>query len=151
FLEIHPPARELDRHGLRLGVLPEMPLPRLLVAPADRVGPPEGVQHRPVVDALDGVVRSVVAAPALDAEQVAAIVEIAAEVLAARLLAGPEQFPLQERPPRWRHRRLEAQLDFATAPGAKPRRRGKTRQNETEAGESRADVHGCSSALDPIG
>ena len=41
----------------------------------DLVGRAQGVQDRPVVAVLDGVVRPVVAAPALDAQQLAALVE----------------------------------------------------------------------------
>ena len=49
----------------------------------DRVGAAECVQHRPVVDVLDGVVRPVVAAPALDAFEIAAVVEVPVEELLA--------------------------------------------------------------------
>src|SRR5262249_12382129 len=54
------------------GVLAEMPFPRFLVEAEDVIRPTQGVQDRPVRAVLDGVVRAVVSAPALDTAKVAA-------------------------------------------------------------------------------
>ena len=56
------------------------------------------MQHRPVQDVLGRVVRAVVAAPARDAAQVAALVEVAGEERLAGLALGLEQLALREGP-----------------------------------------------------
>jgi hypothetical protein len=106
FLVVHAVARERDGGRLGPGVLAEVSLPGLLVQAQDDVGRAQGVQQGPVVDVLDGVVGPVVAAPALHAQQVAALVEVAAEELPAGRRVGPEQLPLQQGPVRRRHGRV---------------------------------------------
>src|SRR5205814_2272957 len=88
----------------RLRVLPQMTFPRFEVQLANFVRAAEHVQRRPAVAILDRVVRPIVAAPALDAFETAALVEILAVELGTRLGAGLEDFSLQKSPGRWAHR-----------------------------------------------
>src|SRR5204863_445309 len=62
------------------------------------VGAAQRVQDGPVVAVLDGVVGPVVAAPPLDAQQPAAVVEVPAVELAARLGTGLQDLALQQCP-----------------------------------------------------
>ena len=82
------------------GVLAQVPLPGLLVQVQDDIGRAQGVQDGPTREALDGVVRPVVAAPALDAAHVPALVKVVVEEFLARPGLGPEQLPLQQGPGR---------------------------------------------------
>src|SRR5262245_31645365 len=59
---------------------------------------PQGVQDRPVVAVFNGVVWPVVAAPALDAQKPAAVVEVLAEELATGFRAGVQDLALEQRP-----------------------------------------------------
>ena len=56
----------------------------------------EGMDDRPIGAVLDGVIRPVIAAPALDAPQVAALVEVSGEELFAGSRVRPQQFTLQQ-------------------------------------------------------
>ncbi len=73
---VHAVAGHLDLDGLGRGVLPQMPLPRLLVEFQDARRSAECVEQGPISQAFDGVVRTVVPSPPLDAFQIAAIVEV---------------------------------------------------------------------------
>ena len=73
----------------------------------DLVARAERVQLGPMVEVLDRVVRAVVRAPADEAQQVAAIVEVLLEELARRRHVLGQQLPLQQRPLRRRHRRID--------------------------------------------
>ena len=53
------------------------------------------MEDRPVGDVFDRVVRSVVAAPAFDAQEIAALVEVTGEELFAGRGVGSDQFPLE--------------------------------------------------------
>ena len=75
-LVVHTLAGDLDFDSAGRSVLPQMPFPRLLVKRKHAVGRAQRVQQRPIGQALDGVVRAIVAPPALDAFQVAAIVKV---------------------------------------------------------------------------
>ena len=77
------------------GVLPEVPLPGFLVEPEDAIGCAEGVQNGPVRTVLDGVVGSVIAAPAFHTQQIAALIEVALEELLTRRRVGPQQLPFE--------------------------------------------------------
>ena len=103
-LVVHPVARHRDIDGLRAGVLAKVPLPTFRVQPPDRIGTAEGVEDRPVGQVLDGVVRPVVASPALDAFEPAAVVEVAVEEDLACLCVRLDQLPLEQCPRRWRQR-----------------------------------------------
>ncbi len=83
--EVHPVAGHgnFDRFGL--GVLLQMTFPSELVEVEDVVGAAQGVQNRPVEQVFGGVIGSVVAAPAGNTEQKAALIEVVVEEGAAAL------------------------------------------------------------------
>jgi hypothetical protein len=62
-----PAASERHLGGPGLGVLTEMPVPGFVEHRQDRVRAAECVEHRPVVDVFDRVIRSVITPPAIDA------------------------------------------------------------------------------------
>ena len=109
---VHAVAGELHVDGLGQRVLPQVPLPAFLVHGQHVIAAAQGVQQRPIGQALDGVVRAVVAAPALDAQQVAALVEVALVELATGGGVGPQDFALQERPLGRRHGRGDGDNRF---------------------------------------
>ena len=76
---------------LACGVLPEMSFPGLLVHSRGRSSGAQRVEDGPVVEVLDGVVGSVVASPAFDAFEEAALVEIAMKELLASGRLSPDQ------------------------------------------------------------
>src|SRR5262249_29699004 len=65
---------------------------------------------------LDGIIGPVVTAPALHAQEIAALVEVLGEELAAGGSALAQHLALEQRPRRRRHRRRNA--DFLGAGGA---------------------------------
>ena len=79
FPVVHAIAAEghLDRAGL--GILPQVAFPGQSAHAHEFVGPAQHVQHRPVDQIFNRIVRSVVAPPTRDALQVAALVEIVVE------------------------------------------------------------------------
>jgi len=77
-----------------------MPLPALLEHPKHDVGSAQGVEESPVVEVLRGVVHTVQRAPALDGQEVAALIEVPVEKLLTILVRGAEELPQQERPGR---------------------------------------------------
>ena len=103
FLIVHPVLREWHVLGLGERVLPQMPFPRFLVHREHVLMPAERVQDRPVGAVLDRVIRPIIAAPAFDAQEPAAIVEVFGVELAAGLGVGVEQLPLEEGPGGGRH------------------------------------------------
>ena len=108
FAVVHALAGE--RHVLGLGgrVLGDIAVEGLLGHGQQAVAGAQRMQGRPVVDVLDGVVGTVIGAPALDRPQPAAIVEIASEECLASLLVGLQQLALQQRPFGRRHRRRDS-------------------------------------------
>ena len=133
FLVVHPVPgkRHLDRLGLR--VLPEVAFPRLLVHLEHDVRSPERMQHRPTGTVLGRIVRPVIAAPPLDTSQIAAFVKVSRKERLARLRVGPEQFPLEQRPIRRRHRRGDVNRNVA-------RGRLATRQQANERNQHRTQM-----------
>ena len=111
FFVVHSIPGEFHLLGAGEGVLAEVALPRLLVQAEDGIGGPQGMEDRPVGEVLDGVVGPVVAPPALDAFEEAAIVEIAAEERLAGPGVGPQQLALQDGPGGRLHRRRHAEMD----------------------------------------
>jgi hypothetical protein len=79
-----------------------MAFPGLLVHFENQVGSAQGMQQRPVVAVLNGVIRPVVASPALDAQQVAAFVKVLFEELAARRRIRAQQLNFKQGPCRRR-------------------------------------------------
>ena len=75
--------------------------------PQDLVVCAERVQLGPAVEVLEGVVRPVVRAPAQECLEIAAVVVILLEELAAGGNAGGEDLPFEARPRRCRHGRVD--------------------------------------------
>ena len=103
--EVHAVAGERHIDGLGLGVLPDVAVPGAFVQLQHHVGSAQGVQRRPVGEVLGGVVRTVVARPARNTEEIAALVEVVLEELLAGAALGADELALQQRPPGRRHRR----------------------------------------------
>src|SRR5262249_10275324 len=100
---IHAVPGERNFHGLGEGVLSKMALPGLLDKSKDVVRGAESMKDGPVHEVLDGVIRPVVASPALHAEEPAALVEVFLEEFLARGGVDLEKGALQKSPSRRRH------------------------------------------------
>ena len=98
-----------DRHvgRLGLGVLLDQSLVTLGVHLQDVVAGAQRVQLRPAVEVLEGVVGAVVRAPAHEALQVAAVVEVLLEELPAGGDVVGQELPLEPGPARRRHGRVD--------------------------------------------
>ncbi len=108
FLVIHPVTRKGHISGPGRSILAEMALPGFLEKREDFIRTAQRVKNRPIVDILNRIVGSVVAAPALDAGEKSAIVEIARVECLARAGIGTQQLALEKRPARRRHRRFDS-------------------------------------------
>ena len=99
-----------DRHvgGPGLGVLLDQALVTLGVHLQDVVAGAQRMQLRPAVEVLERIVGPVVGAPAHEALQVAAVVEVFLEELAAGRHVVGQQLPLEDRPARRIHGRVDA-------------------------------------------
>ena len=100
FLVVHPVPRHRHIHGLRMGVLPEVPFPAFGIQITDRLGGPQRIEDRPVRQVFDRVIGSVVASPPLDAFQPAPFVKVSVEEGLARLRVGLDQLALEQSPGR---------------------------------------------------
>ncbi len=85
----------------------------LRIHPEDVVACAEGVQLRPPIEMFERIVGAIVRAPAHEGLQVAALVVILLEEFAGGGNVGGEQAPLQNRPARRFHARLEANGDVS--------------------------------------
>ena len=80
---VHSLTRKGHVDGAGFGVLSEVPLPGFLEASEDRGVAAARIEHGPVVDVFDGIVRPVVAAPTYDALEITPVVEVTVEELQA--------------------------------------------------------------------
>src|SRR5262249_23667863 len=70
----------------------------------------EGMEQGPIGAGLDGIIGAVIAAPALDAAEIAALVVVAGSELLAGSGIGTQQLALEQRPGRWGHGLFEREL-----------------------------------------
>ena len=103
FPEVHTVAGERHIDGLFLCVLTEVALKTPLEQVEYHVGSTQGVQRGPVELVLGCVVGAVIAAPARDALEVAALVEILFVELLAGEGLGLDELTLEKRPMGRRH------------------------------------------------
>ena len=114
---------DLGERGAQFLVLLQVALIGALVVPEHRIGGAHGVQERPIVEDLDGVVGTVERAPSRRVEQIAAFVEVALGKPVHRERVGAQQFPLEQRPFRRRHRLVDNDADLCRSGQAAVRRR----------------------------
>ncbi len=107
FFVVHSVAREGNVPRLGLGVLPQVAFPTFFVHFENAVGGAQRVQDGPVAQVFDRVVGTVVAAPALDALQVAALVEVLVEEDLAGGGVFAQKFPLEHGPGGRSHGRFD--------------------------------------------
>ena len=100
---VHAFAGEFNLLGPGLGVLPEVALLGLPAHGHEVVRSPDQVEGRHIGEVLDGVVGTVQGAPALDAKQVAPLIEVPVEERPRVFIIGPDQFAFQQGPRRWWH------------------------------------------------
>ena len=93
--------------GFCLGVLLQMALPAELVQIENIVVGAQGVKYRPVEQVFGCVVGAIVAAPARNAEEISAGVEVVVEKGPTAFSLRSQQFPFQQGPVRGRHRRVD--------------------------------------------
>jgi len=102
---IHALAGQGNDRGPGLGVLAQVSLPAPAIEDEDALRRPQGVEQGPVEKILRRVVGTVVASPAGDTLEVAALVEVAGEELLTGGRGGLEERPLQQSPVGRRNRR----------------------------------------------
>ena len=131
-LVVHALSRDRHLGRLRLGVLPEQALVTLGIHLENVVGRTERVQLGPAVEILECIVGSVVGAPAHDALEMTAIVEVLREELATRRHVLGEEPPFENCPTRRIHTGVDAEGYFHGA--------GPHAGHEQSATD---DEHGC--------
>src|SRR5262249_34947500 len=139
FFVVHSVTREwdLDRFGQR--VLPEMSFPCLLVHVEHLVVGAHRVQHRPARAILNGVVRPVVATPALDAQEKTARRQRAAQEPRAPPGRPPPAAGFRAAP-RWGEKRVFEKKARARRPGPEPKPARKRRKT-TPGGEKATAIN----------
>ena len=106
---------DLGELGAQFLVLVQVALIGALVVPEHRIGGAHGVQQRPIVEHLDGIVGTVERSPSRRVEQVAAVVEVALRETVHRERVGAQQLPLEQRPFRRRHGLINDDADLRGA------------------------------------
>ena len=132
FLVVHPVTGKGHLNGLGQGVLSQVSFPGLLVHLQDDVVGAQGVEDRPVVAVLDGVIGSIVSPPAFHAQQITPFVKVPAKVLAARRGVGHQQLSLEQRP--FGRRDRTVQTYRGRWGGLEPKRSGR-RERDGDRGE----------------
>ena len=107
-LVVHALARDGDVGRPRLGVLREQTFVALRKHREDVVARAERMQFGPVIEILERIIRAVVRAPADEALETSAVVEVFPVELPARRHVVGEEPPLELRPARRIHARIDA-------------------------------------------
>ena len=104
---VHSLASDGHIRRLRFGVLFEHAFPTFEVHLKDFIAGAEGMQLRPMIEVLKGIVGSIVSAPTHETLQIAAVIEVPPKKFAAGWNVVGQELSLEHSPLRRRHRRLD--------------------------------------------